>query len=141
MRLSLRLGEQPGGIRDDVRRHQIRRTVKHHLEKELAVQNLGVKVLSLFFIDRVANYREYEADGPRPGHFAAVVEEALREFAKDSRYASLEWLKLPADKLHDGYFAKDKKSGAIKDQVVHTGRRFDCIQPDHEGQGRAAFTG
>ena len=34
---------------------------------------------------------------------------------KDSRYASLEWLKLPVDKLHDGYFAKDKKSGAIKD--------------------------
>ena len=85
--LKLRLGEQHGGVRDDVQAAQIRRTVKHHLEKELAVQNLGVKVLSLFFIDRVANYREYEADGPRPGRFAAVVEDELREFAKDSRYA------------------------------------------------------
>jgi type III restriction enzyme len=111
----LGIGQQHGGVRDDVQGAQIRRTVKHHLEKELAVQNLGVKVLSLFFIDRVANYREYEADGPKPGRFASVVENALREFAKDSRYASLEWLKLPADKLHDGYFAKDKKSGAIKD--------------------------
>jgi type III restriction enzyme len=113
--IRLGIGQQHGGVRDDVQGAQIRRTVKHHLEKELAVQNLGLKVLSLFFIDRVANYREYEGDGPKPGRFAAVVEDALREFAKDSRYASLEWLKLPADKLHDGYFAKDKKSGAIKD--------------------------
>ena len=113
--LELRLGQQHGGVRDDVQAAQIRRTVKHHLEKELTVQKLGVKVLSLFFIDRVANYREYEVDGPKPGRFAAVVEDALREFAKDSRYASLEWLSLPPDKLHDGYFAKDKKSGAIKD--------------------------
>jgi type III restriction enzyme len=113
--IRLGIGQQHGGVRDDVQGAQIRRTVKHHLEKELAVQNLGVKVLSLFFIDRVANYREYEADGPKPGRFAAVVEDALREFTKDSRYASLGWLKLPVDKLHDGYFAKDKKSGAIKD--------------------------
>jgi len=85
--IRLGIGQQHGGVRDDVQAAQIRRTVKHHLEKELAVQNLGVKVLSLFFIDRVANYRVYEADGAKPGRFAAVVEDALREFAKDSRYA------------------------------------------------------
>jgi type III restriction enzyme len=111
----LRLGEESGGMRDDVWRAQIKHTVKKHLEKELQLRQRGIKVLSLFFIDRVANYRDYDAAGqPVKGKFAEAFEAALAEFAKDPRYAPLECLKLPFDSLHNGYFAQDKK-GVLKD--------------------------
>jgi type III restriction enzyme len=112
---TLRLGEQIGGLREDVWRVQINHTVKKHLEKELHVRARGLKVLSLFFIDRVANYRDYGADGkPVKGKFAETFEAALSEFAKDERYRELEWLKEPVERLHNGYFAQDKK-GVLKD--------------------------
>lgn len=117
---TLRLGEELGGLRDDVWRVQIRTTVQKHLEKELAVRGRGIKVLSLFFIDRVANYREYAADGtPVPGKFAMTFEEILKEFARDPRYSELEWLQGPADLVHDGYFASDRK-GLFKDSRGNT---------------------
>lgn len=111
----LRLGEQIGGMREEVWRAQIKHTVKKHLDRELQLQARGIKVLSLFFIDRVANYRDYDADGrPIKGKFAAHFEEVLSEFAKDPRYAGLSWLRLPVERLHNGYFAQDKK-GVLKD--------------------------
>ena len=61
---TLRLGEEIGGMREDVWRAQIKHTIKRHLEKELQVRERGIKVLSLFFIDRVANYRDYDGGGP-----------------------------------------------------------------------------
>lgn len=57
------LGAEVGGFRDDLWRSQIRNTVRKHLEKELQVRGRGIKVLSLFFIDRVANYRSYDESG------------------------------------------------------------------------------
>ena len=111
----LRLGEESGGMRGDVWRAQIKHTVKKHLEKELQLRQRGIKVLSLFFIDRVANYRDYDAAGqPVKGKFAVDFEATLAEFAKDPRYAPLDWLKLPFENLHNGYFAQDKK-GVLKD--------------------------
>lgn len=112
---TLRVGEQIGGLREDVWRAQIKHTIRRHLEKELAVQDLGIKVLSLFFVDRVANYRGYDPDGHvAKGKFALAFEELLAEFSKDQRYAPLEWLKGPPEKLHNGYFAQDRK-GVYKD--------------------------
>ncbi|MCQ3950243.1 MAG: type III restriction endonuclease subunit R [Planctomycetes bacterium] len=118
----LRLGEESGGMRDDVWRIQIKHTLKQHLDKELSVrrarpvgEGAGVKVLSLFFIDRVASYREYGPDGqPGKGKFAQFFEAELAELKKNPAYNDLEWLKLPVEKLHDGYFAQDKK-GIDKD--------------------------
>jgi type III restriction enzyme len=111
----LRLGEESGGMRDDVWRAQIKHTVKKHLEKELQLRHRAIKVLSLFFIDRVANYRDYNPAGqPVKGKFAEAFEASLAEFAKDPRYAPLECLKLPFESLHNGYFAQDKK-GVLKD--------------------------
>lgn len=105
----MRLGEEIGGMREDVWRAQIKHTVKKHLETELRLRQRGVKVLSLFFIDRVSNYRDYDGAGqPVKGKFAIEFEAAVKEFAKDQRYASLEWLKLPIESLHNGYFAADK---------------------------------
>jgi type III restriction enzyme len=105
----MRLGEETGGMRDDVWLVQIKHTVKKHLEKELQLRGQGIKVLSLFFIDRVANYRDYDGSGkPIKGKFAQAFEETLAEFAKDARYKDLAWLKLPMEQLHNGYFAADK---------------------------------
>lgn len=116
----LRLGEEIGGLRDDVWRTQIKHTVQKHLDKELQVRERGIKVLSLFFIDRVANYRDYGPDGrPSPGKFATAFEAVLADLAQDPRYKALTWLKEPASRLHNGYFAQDKK-GILKDS--HEGR-------------------
>jgi type III restriction enzyme len=113
--LTLRLGEEQGGMREDVWKAQIRKTVEKHLSKELQVRQLGLKVLSLFFIDRVANYRSYDDSGqPVDGKFAQEFEETLVQLAKDPRFSTLEWFKLPIKSLHNGYFAQDKK-GILKD--------------------------
>ncbi|HMN97109.1 MAG TPA: DEAD/DEAH box helicase family protein [Phycisphaerales bacterium] len=116
---TLRLGEEVGGVREDVWRAQIKHTIKRHLEKELQVRGRGIKVLSLFFIDRVANYREYGEDGrPMPGKFAVAFEEELASLASDVRYAEIDWLRRVREgsigKLHDGYFSEDRK-GVLKD--------------------------
>ena len=119
----LRLGAEIGGVRDDVWKVQIKRTVEEHLKKEVRVREAraglgdgaGVKILSLFFVDRVANYRDYGPDGqPIKGKFAIEFEAALAELAKDERFKGIEWLKLPVEKLHNGYFSQDKK-GIAKD--------------------------
>lgn len=112
---TLRLGEEIGGMREDVWRAQIKHTIKRHLDKELQVRERGIKVLSLFFIDRVANYRSYNGGGqPEKGKFAQVFEAELAALAQEERYRQLDWLKQPMDKLHNGYFAQDKK-GVLKD--------------------------
>lgn len=112
---TLRLGEESGGMRDDVWRTQIKHTVKRHLEKELQLLGRGIKVLSLFFIDRVANYRDYDGAGqPLQGKFAAAFEAELATLVKEERFKALEWLQQPAHLLHNGYFASDKK-GVLKD--------------------------
>lgn len=118
--LSLRKGQEVGGMRDDVWRVQIRHTVKKHLEKELQLHNRGIKVLSLFFVDRVASYRDYDASGaPLKGKFADWFEDELAALTKDPRYSVLEWLKLPRDQLHNGYFAQDRR-GVLKDTTGET---------------------
>lgn len=110
-----------GELTDDIMRAQIRTTIRQHFERELQMKGLGIKVLSLFFIDRVANYRDTDEEGnPVPGKLARWFEEeyaALR--AKYPRYAALEHP--PVERLHDGYFSVDKQkrakdtSGATKD--------------------------
>jgi type III restriction enzyme len=112
---TLRLGEEIGGLRDDIWHTQITHTIKRHLDKELQVRERGIKVLSLFFIDRVAHYRDYDGAGqPIKGKFAQAFEAELTALARDERYRELTWLQEPIDKLHNGYFAQDKK-GVLKD--------------------------
>jgi type III restriction enzyme len=111
----LRLGQEMGGMREDVWRVQIKKTIEEHLKKERQIRERGIKVLSLFFIDRVANYRDYDGAGhPVKGKFARVFEEELAALKKDECYRELDWLKEPMDRLHNGYFAQDKK-GVLKD--------------------------
>jgi type III restriction enzyme len=113
-------GGETGGVRDDVWRAQIKHTVKRHLDTELLLQEHGIKVLSLFFIDRVANYRQYTDDGqPAGGKFATAFEEVLSELAASPVYQPLTWLQEPVSRLHNGYFAQDKK-GVLKDTSGQT---------------------
>jgi len=120
----LRVGEEIGGIREDVWRVQIKRTIEEHLKKEVRIREAGrdasIKVLTLFFVDRVANYRDYDSDGkPVKGKFAEVFEAELAAISKDDRFKNIEWLKFPVEKLHDGYFSADKK-GVFKDTGGNT---------------------
>lgn len=112
---TLSLGETQGGLTDDIMQIQIKNAIQEHLEKELKVKDKGIKVLSLFFIDRVANYRSYDSLGsPVKGKIAVWFEEHFNELVKKDRYKDLDTLEFPLDKLHDGYFAADKK-GILKD--------------------------
>jgi len=109
----LYLGQEQGGVKEDLMKVQIRNTIKRHLDKELRLKDKGVKVLSLFFIDKVANYRSYDEQGsPVKGKFAHWFEEYYNEFIQQPRYKNL--ISFPVEKLHDGYFAQDKK-GILKD--------------------------
>ncbi len=112
----LTVGQAVGDVDDDaIKRMMIKRTIREHLDKELRLRPKGIKVLSLFFIDTVANYRQYSADGVvMQGKFAQMFEEEYTAFAKSSRYNSLFKevdLTAPASGVHDGYFSIDKKGG------------------------------
>jgi len=112
----LKVGEEIGGSKAEVQKAQIKATVREHLNKELILKDQGIKVLSLFFIDRVANYRDYnEAGEPVKGKFAAWFEEILNELLKTEEYKELGLYKdANISKFHNGYFSADKK-GVWKD--------------------------
>ena len=110
----LRIGEAIGGIDDDtIKRQLISRTIQEHLDKELRLRSQGIKVLSLFFIDRVENYRIYGDDGaPRKGKYALMFEEEYRRLAARPKYRTLYGdvdLQSSAAEVHNGYFSIDKK--------------------------------
>ena len=107
--ISIPLGGEQGGTRDEVVREQIRQTIKAHLEKEMQVKKMGLKVLSLFFIDRVSKYREYTDSGHEKGIYAKWFEEIYTELI-NSEYPMFAD-KTPVEKLHDGYFSMDKRGG------------------------------
>ena len=98
-----------------VQREMIRRTIREHLDKEKRLRPQGIKVLSLFFIDEVAKYRSYDADGnPVKGDYARIFEEEYRRAANLPDYRTLFQevdLTRAAEEVHNGYFSIDKKGG------------------------------
>jgi type III restriction enzyme len=113
----LRVNEAQGALTDDVMRFQIERTVAAHFAKLKNVQSIGVKVLSLFFIDKVANYRSYDEEGnPAPGKLVLWFEEAFNKFASRPQYQGL--IPHAASEVHDGYFSGDKKGKGAKAKIV-----------------------
>lgn len=111
-------GQRKDDLNDEVMKFQILRTVEEHLRKELKLNKQGIKVLSLFFIDRVANYRTYDEQGNAvKGKFALWFEEIYSELIKRTEFQSLD--KHPIDKIHNGYFSQDKK-GHAKDTSGET---------------------
>jgi len=111
----------------DMRRVQIRETIKSHFEKESTLFKKGIKTLSLFFIDEVANYREYdEENNQKLGEYGEIFEEEYKNIFKekendfDKDY--LNYLKnIEVEKTHNGYFSIDKKTGQFKNSEIKRG--------------------
>jgi type III restriction enzyme len=98
-------------------RFQIERTVAAHFTKLKNVQPIGVKVLSLFFIDKVANYRAFDDDGnPSLGKFGKWFEELFNKYANKPQYHGL--IPHAANAVHNGYFSGDKKGKGDKAKIV-----------------------
>src|SRR5690606_29403123 len=96
-----------------VQRHMIRRTIREHLDKEKRLLSHGIKVLSLFFIDTVSKYRQYDNSGnAAKGPYATIFEEEYRSLATHPDYTQLfEKIDVEhaATEVHGGYFSMDKK--------------------------------
>lgn len=114
--VNLAIGQAHGDVDElALQREMIRRTIKEHLDKEKRLRPLGIKVLSLFFIEKVDKYRQYDADGkPVKGEYALIFEEEYRRAAKlpvyQSLFAEID-LASAAEAVHNGYFSIDKKGG------------------------------
>ncbi|GGF00813.1 type III restriction endonuclease subunit R [Kangiella profundi] len=119
----LKIGQAVGEVDpDEFKRIQIRKTIEEHLDKEMRLRPLGIKVLSLFFIDKVANYRSYDENGnPQKGKFALMFEEEYQRAIKKPKYQSLfegADLETVAEGVHNGYFAVDKKKDAKGNEMM-----------------------
>ena len=113
----LHVSESQGGLTDDVMRFQIERTVAAHFAKLKNVQPIGVKVLSLFFIDKVVNYRAFDDEGNKvKGKFEKWFEEAFNKYANMPKYLGL--IPHSVDEVHDGYFSGDKKGKGAKAKTI-----------------------
>ena len=122
----LTAGDATGDITEmTMRRIQIREAIKAHLDKEQALFTQGVKVLSLFFIDEVAKYRDYSQPGEK-GEYARIFEEEY-ESLKAEILAALpantnaygQFLQaIPVERTHNGYFSIDKKSRRLVDPSI-----------------------
>jgi type III restriction enzyme len=100
--------EAAASFDEDIQRAQVQETVRQHLDKERVLAPMGIKVLSLFFLDRVANYRDFDDAGePRLGRIGRWFEEAYTELAAKPRYKALDLP--PVERVHGGYFSVDSK--------------------------------
>ncbi len=138
---------KPNGEVDDMvlRRIQIRETIRAHFEKERLLFSQGIKVLSLFFIDSVVKYRDYEVADDK-GEYARIFEEeyenyfATPELNLDPKYQEyLESIK--TENTHNGYFSVDKKGKSIDGKITARGENagttddvdaYDLILKDKE---------
>lgn len=138
----LHTGEIYGDVNeDDIRRAQIRETIKSHFAKEAELYNKGIKTLSLFFIDEVAKYRQYDDDGNQiNGIYGKIFEEEYKEQLAiitqdlfDSPY--LQYLRsIKPEDTHQGYFSIDKRGRMVnnigedgKEKALKEGSSSDDI--------------
>ena len=116
----------------DMRRIQIRETIISHFEKEERLFNKGIKTLSLFFIDEVAKYRQYDENGDEVlGEYGKIFEEeylsVLQEYRTllDTPYQRyLADVCLDEHAVHRGYFSIDKKTGRSVNSELKRGSEF-----------------
>ena len=143
---TLHTGDVQGDVSEaDLRRVQIRETIVSHFEKEQRLFARGIKTLSLFFIDEVAKYRQYDADGNAVlGEYGRIFEEEYRAVMNENRDifdpAYMKYLDdVPVEKVHTGYFSIDKKTGRAVDSSLRRGSdlsddisAYDLILKDKE---------
>ena len=109
---------------DQLRRIQIRETILSHIQRERELFYKGIKVLSLFFIDEVAKYKQYDAAGqPMNGSYADMFEEEYKDIISNLQIGIgeddyLKYLEsISAEKTHAGYFSIDKKGKMIDSKL------------------------
>lgn len=146
--ITISAGEVIGAVNEEhIRRIQIRETIKSHLERERQLFFKGIKVLSLFFIDEVAKYRQYDENGSAVnGEYAQIFEEEYKnvlsewqlKFGEDKYMQYLDGIEVSS--THAGYFSIDKRSNRFKDSAIHNRREktsddvdaYDLIMKDKE---------
>lgn len=122
--VEIHTGEVQGDVSEkDIRRVQIRETIRSHFEKEKDLYNRGIKTLSLFFIDKVEHYRKYDEEGNEVNseygqmfeeEYNSILNEYLTLF--DTPYEK--YLKsIDVKKTHAGYFSIDKKGHKIDSKI------------------------
>lgn len=116
--LRVRLGEEHGSDRKELMRVQIEQTIQEHFEKSLMLKPLGIKPLSLFFIDRVDNYLTSD------GIIRKFFEESFERLKKDYQ----DFTKLDVSTVHSGYFSEKKTESAMQQDKG----AFDLIMKDKE---------
>ena len=146
--VELKAGEASGDVHErDIRRIQIRETIKAHLDKERQLYGKGIKVLSLFFIDEVIKYRDYSRDDEK-GEYARIFEEEynrlkdeyLSELPLEEAYQKY-LASIDVADTHKGYFSIDKKKRLVDPKVFTRGENaglsddvtaYDLILKDKE---------
>ncbi len=142
------LGDILGNVDEEqIRRIQIHETIVSHIERERQLFHRGIKVLSLFFIDEVAKYKQYDVSGnPVNGIYAdmfeeeykAVIENYQLKLGENDDY--IKYLEsISAESTHAGYFSVDKKGkltdGKIADKKEKTSddvSAYDLIMKNKE---------
>ena len=144
--IKIEVGEVLGSKTDEnqIRRIQIRETIESHLERERQLFYKGIKVLSLFFIDEVAKYKDYQ-EADEKGIYAHMFEDEYKRIVDsyvgelgDNEY--IKYLKsITPENTHAGYFSIDKKSGRSVNSEIKRGATssddidaYDLIMKDKE---------
>ena len=133
--IKLYAGDVIGKVSEDqLRRIQIRETILSHIQRERELFYKGIKVLSLFFIDEVAKYKQYDAAGqPMNGSYAEMFEEEYKDVIGNLQIGMGEddYMKylsaISADKTHAGYFSIDKKGKMIDSKVARKETTTDDV--------------
>jgi len=135
--VTIRIGIAHGAAGEQVMRMQIEATVRRHFEKACKLEPLGIKVLSVFFIDRVSSYRVYHEDGSTTaGPFAEWFEEIYRRYQQKPEFAGV--CELAPAQVHNGYFARDKHAVSpwgeqdFRTKAGAEGGAFELIMRDKE---------
>ncbi|MDZ4730170.1 MAG: DEAD/DEAH box helicase family protein [Xanthomonadales bacterium] len=135
--VTARIGVVHGNFRESILKLQIEATVRRHFEKAIKLERQGIKVLSVFFIDRVASYRVYNDDGSTTlGPFGQWFETLFQQYVAKPEFAGL--YDLAIEKVHNGYFAQDKRSVSPYGESDHRTKgdaetgAFELIMRDKE---------
>ena len=145
--VKLYAGDVVGKVTEEqLRRIQIRETILSHIERERQLFYKGIKVLSLFFIDEVAHYKQYDAAGqPHNGIFADMFEDEYNDIVSTMQLgigeeAYRKYLdSIKAQDTHAGYFSVDKKGhmtdsklGDKKERTSDDKDAYDLIMKNKE---------
>jgi len=141
-------GEASGDVNETtLRQIQIREAIKAHFEKEQVLFDQGIKVLSLFFIDEVAKYRQYDDAGEQPGEYARIFEQEYERQRDEviGLFTNTTYAKylqgIDTTRTHNGYFSIDKNKHMVDPKVAARGElagqtddvnAYDLILKDKE---------